>query len=220
LNEAGRGTACQRARDLANEILTALVLHEVLASLVRNEILASLVLNEILASLVLHVREIWAALMHRGSEPTHHRGGARRRHHRRTALHHVVDRDGLLVHTRMPAVSEMARELLEMARGIAVRSRTRTRSRGAYRDGLPLLLFVVIGRFVKNAVADHERISVGDTSAMNEDVLGVALLTDVAEATFLVPVLDDSNFGHFVDRKYLITKLLLLQTCYFCVVFR
>lgn len=67
--------------------------------------------------------------------------------------------------------------------------------------GLEFLFSIVINRVVKNAIVHLEGGSAHEASAVDEDVLRIMLLTDVAEAAILVPMLDDTNFGHIAEVR-------------------
>jgi hypothetical protein len=67
--------------------------------------------------------------------------------------------------------------------------------------GLKFLFSIVINRVVKNAIVHLEGGGAHEASTMDEDVLRIMLLTDVAEAAILVPMLDDTNFGHIAEVR-------------------
>ena len=58
--------------------------------------------------------------------------------------------------------------------------------------GLKFLFSIIIDRVIKNAIVHLEGGGAHEASAVDEDVLRIMLLTDVAKAAVLVPVLDDT----------------------------
>jgi hypothetical protein len=67
--------------------------------------------------------------------------------------------------------------------------------------GLVFLLSVIRDGVVKDAIIDLEGGGAHEASAVDENVLWIMLLTDVAEAAIFVPVLDDTNFGHIAEVR-------------------
>jgi hypothetical protein len=67
--------------------------------------------------------------------------------------------------------------------------------------GLKFLFSIVIDRVVQDAIVYLEGGGTHEASAVDEDVLRIMLLTDVAEAAIFVPVLDDTNFGHVAEVR-------------------
>lgn len=163
---------------------------------VEGKSLTARVLDEILAAL----------LMHRGHVPARNRRSTRRRqrsHLTGTGLEMIMDGHGLLVGIRMRrVVREMTRRssMLGHSGGrSADRGHARVNGDGADGNGLELVLAVIEDGFIDNAIVQFESGAADEASTVNENVLGAALLADVAEAAFLVPMLDDTNFRHDVD---------------------
>jgi hypothetical protein len=67
--------------------------------------------------------------------------------------------------------------------------------------GLEFLFSIVIDRVVQDAIVYLEGGGTHEASAVDEDVLRIMLLTDVAKAAVLVPMLDDTNFGHIAEVR-------------------
>lgn len=142
------------------------------------ESLAVLLLDEILETL------------HRRSTRTRHRG-----HLTGTALK-SMNRHGLLVRIRMHRV---LREATHSRCRSKLLSRHLMGREGADRNGLELLLAVVVDRVVEDAVVQLESSGANEAGTVDEDILRISFLTNVAETTLFVPVLDNSDFGHDVE---------------------
>lgn len=152
--------------------------------------------REVLTGLVLKLTEVLTVLLR--DVAALHRGSTRRRHrsHLTGALEMVMDGHGLLVGRRMRGL-KMTRSRVEAL----MRSRCNA-LHGFHGNRLELFLAIVIDGFVQHTIVDLESGGADEASAVNEDVLRISLLTDVAETAVFVPVLDDTNFGHFVECEF------------------
>jgi len=68
-------------------------------------------------------------------------------------------------------------------------------------DSLEFLFAVVIDGVIEDAVLRFEGTYADKAGAVNEDIVLPAVLSDVTETAFFVPLLDESSFRHVVSYK-------------------